>query len=255
MQVPFKVSEVMPIDPHGYVVLTAKDLPRSGHTFNPKNPLKTTVEKLQFILDEVGAASSRAQGLSTIITSYSRFAYSNHKIFIKIDQNRIIGYIKTGIKNLIYCDRMARMREVSPLCVLDFYVDESVQRHGYGRQIYDYMLQKEGVEPHQLAIDRPSSKFLGFMKKHFGLSSYRSQTNNFVIFDEYFEANPDRLAEIRLRFKPQAPQPVTSSPPEKSKSNIPSISELHPSENKQTSNTDVSLKSGEKKWDYKSIFG
>lgn len=187
MEFPFPISELFNIDKNGFVILSSKDLSRNMEYFGAKNPLKTKLHKLQYMFDEIGNASSRAQGLSTTITNYSRFAYSNHKIFIKTDGNAIIGYIKIGIKNLIYCDRWAKMKELAPMCVLDFYVHESVQRHGYGKQIFEYMLCNEETEPYQLAIDRPSSKFLSFLKKHYGLCNYTSQPNNFVIFHDYFE--------------------------------------------------------------------
>merc|ERR1712224_221137 len=48
------------------------------------------------------------------------------------------------------------------------------------------MLRQEGLSAAQLAYDRPSAKFLPFLRKHFGLSKYQPQNNNFVIFDEYF---------------------------------------------------------------------
>ncbi len=47
-------------------------------------------------------------------------------------------------------------------------------------------LQVERVEPRQLGYDRPSSKMLPFLRKHFGLESFVIQPNRFVIFDEYF---------------------------------------------------------------------
>lgn len=47
-------------------------------------------------------------------------------------------------------------------------------------------LQEENIEPVKLAIDRPSEKFLGFLKKHYGLSGAIPQMNNFVVFDGFF---------------------------------------------------------------------
>lgn len=200
MLIPFEIGEIFQLTDDDFVVLTSKDLPRTGQTYQVKNPLQTIPEKMQYVLDEAGIASAKAQGLASPITSFSRFAYSNHKLFIKFEKNRMIGYIKIGVKNLIYNDRAAKLKELQPMCVLDFYVEESMQRHGWGRRIYDYMLAHEGLEPHKLAIDRPSSKFIGFMKKHFGLSSYRSQTNNFVIFDEFFETDTARISALRERY-------------------------------------------------------
>lgn len=31
--------------------------------------------------------------------------------------------------------------EAEPLCVLDFYIAENLQRHGYGLELFDFMLQ------------------------------------------------------------------------------------------------------------------
>ncbi|XP_076316173.1 uncharacterized protein LOC143228749 isoform X4 [Tachypleus tridentatus] len=45
----------------------------------------------------------------------------------------------------------------------------------------------EEVSPEELAIDRPSHKFLTFLKKHFGLEYTIPQTNNFVVFVGFFK--------------------------------------------------------------------
>lgn len=34
--------------------------------------------------------------------------------------------------------------EAEPLCVLDFYIVEELQRHGYGLELFDFMLQVSG---------------------------------------------------------------------------------------------------------------
>ena len=75
--------------------------------------------------------------------------------------------------------------EIEPLCILDFYVHESFQRLGYGKKLFETMLENENVEPHNLAYDRPSEKFLSFLKKHYNLANYTPQPNNFVVFREY----------------------------------------------------------------------
>ncbi|KAL7986314.1 hypothetical protein Chor_011480 [Crotalus horridus] len=83
-------------------------------------------------------------------------------------------------------DRQGAHNEVEPLCVLDFYIHESLQRHGYGKELFHYMLQQERIEPYQLAIDRPSEKLLCFLRKHYSLSDTIPQVNNFVIFQGFF---------------------------------------------------------------------
>lgn len=37
-------------------------------------------------------------------------------------------------------DTTAKHNEMEPLSVLDFYVHESVQRHGHGRRLFQFML-------------------------------------------------------------------------------------------------------------------
>jgi alpha-tubulin N-acetyltransferase 1 len=85
------------------------------------------------ILDDMGFASSKAQGLNTIITTASKFFSSNHRIFIKAEGNKVIGFIKVGVKKLFIRDQFTNFNEISPLCVLDFYVHESEQRNGHGK--------------------------------------------------------------------------------------------------------------------------
>lgn len=55
--------------------------------------------------------------------------------------------------------------EISPLCVLDFYVVEGHQRGGMGRQLFDQMLSREDVKAERLGYDRPSPKLIGFLRQ------------------------------------------------------------------------------------------
>ena len=139
------------------------------------------------ILNSMGEASSRAQQLNTTITSAHKFFISNHRIFIKAEQNKVLGFIKVGNKKLFLRDRNFNYHEVNTLCVLDFYVHESTQRRGIGKQLFDYMLKFEKKIPTELAYDRPSDKLLSFLNKYFGLNNYIPQNNNYVVFDEFFD--------------------------------------------------------------------
>ena len=139
------------------------------------------------ILNSMGEASSRAQKLNTIITSAHKFFISNHRIFIKAEQNRVLGFLKVGNKKLFLRDRNFNYHEVNTLCVLDFYVHESTQRKGIGKQLFDYMLKFEKKLPTELAYDRPSDKLISFLNKYFGLNKYIAQNNNYVVFDEFFD--------------------------------------------------------------------
>ncbi|NXH15892.1 ATAT acetyltransferase, partial [Bucco capensis] len=68
----------------------------------------------------------------------------------------------------------------------DFYIHDSLQRLGYGKELFQHMLQSEQVEPWKLAVDRPSPKLLSFLHKHYGLNQAIPQVNNFVIFEGFF---------------------------------------------------------------------
>ena len=139
------------------------------------------------ILNSMGEASSRAQKLNTTITSAHKFFVSNHRIFIKAEENKVLGFIKVGSKKLFLRDRNFNYHEVNSLCVLDFYVHESTQRRGIGKQLFDFMLKFEKKIPTELAYDRPSDKLLSFLNKYFGLNNFIPQNNNYVVFDEFFD--------------------------------------------------------------------
>ena len=75
---------------------------------------------------------------------------------------------------------------MNPLCVLDFYVYEKCQRSGYGKIIFSEMIKSENIEPRKLGYDRPSIKFINFLKKYYNLVDYVTQNNNYIVFKDYF---------------------------------------------------------------------
>ena len=104
--------------------------------------------------------------------------------------NKVIGLLKVGVRKLFIRNEHGQIKEISPLCVLDFYVHESVQRGGMGKQIFEEMLYKEAARPEKLAYDRPSEKLIGFLSKHYGLKNYVPQNNNYVVFQAYWSTTP-----------------------------------------------------------------
>ena len=82
---------------------------------------------------------------------------------------------------------------MNPLCVLDFYVYEKCQRSGNGKIIYSEMIEKENIEPRKLGYDRPSIKFINFLKKYYKLVDYIPQNNNYVVFKDYFRENKKKV--------------------------------------------------------------
>ncbi|XP_039625949.1 alpha-tubulin N-acetyltransferase 1 isoform X3 [Polypterus senegalus] len=150
--------------------------------------------------------AGKAQGLTAPVTSAVKLQSSRHVVYLLKDEKAngargiVIGFLKVGYKKLFLLDQRGTHIEVEPLCVLDFYVHESVQRHGYGKEIFDFMLLQERVNPHQLAFDRPSQRFLSFLRKHYHLSASVPQVNNFVVFEGFFR---DRLvSEVPVRKLP-----------------------------------------------------
>eukprot|EP01135_Chromosphaera_perkinsii_P008540 Nk52_evm6s1400 gene=Nk52_evmTU6s1400 len=106
---------------------------------------------------------------------------------------KVIGILKVGRKKLFLINMLNRHEEVTPLCVLDFYVHENSQRSGYGRLLFDAMCRSEQCSAHELAYDRPSSKLVGFLHKHFGLETFRPQPNNYLVFESFFKHNHNSI--------------------------------------------------------------
>ena len=200
MNFDFNINSIFRKPDSDFLILHSNDIPKQTETpsqFRLKHPENDNAVRF---LDEIGAASAKAQNLSAAITSHSRFVYSNHKLFIKVNGNQMIGFIKIGVKNLIYTGISGKLMEISPVCVLDFYVHETLQRHGFGKLLFEKVLEIEKLEPYQMAIDRPSSKFLFFLNKHYKLKEYRTQSNNFVIFNQFFETKEDKLLPHRAHY-------------------------------------------------------
>ncbi|XP_064214093.1 alpha-tubulin N-acetyltransferase isoform X2 [Tribolium castaneum] len=150
----------------------------------------------------MGEASAAAQGLTKPITTAERLRNSEHSVYLLIDQNAgngrgaVTGMLKTGMKGLYVFDRNGQHYQVSPPCVLDFYVHESRQRTGLGKRLFEHMLQTESIEPVKMAIDRPSEKFLGFLNKHYSLNNPVKQMNNYVVFDGFFPGAQDKNGTV-----------------------------------------------------------
>ncbi|XP_043995128.1 alpha-tubulin N-acetyltransferase 1 isoform X1 [Gambusia affinis] len=148
--------------------------------------------KIATVLDELGKASAKAQDLPAPITSASKLQFQKHQLYLMKDgessrgRGVVVGFLKVGYKKLFLLDRNGVHIEVEPLCVLDFYIAENLQRHGYGLELFNFMLQHQNVEPVLLAYDRPSTKLLAFLAKHYNLRQSVPQVNNFVAFEDFF---------------------------------------------------------------------
>ncbi|XP_077986082.1 uncharacterized protein LOC144440569 [Glandiceps talaboti] len=156
-----------------------------------------TAGNLHTLIDDMGRASAKAQGLRAPITSASKLRVSNHHLYVMklAEANRglgaVIGILKVGRKRLFILNIHGEQTEMEPLCVLDFYVHESCQRKGYGKRLFEHMLRMENQKPQHLAIDRPSPKFTSFLIKHYNLRATIPQVNHFVVFDGFYRGHPE----------------------------------------------------------------
>ncbi|BES98828.1 Hypothetical Protein NTJ_11644 [Nesidiocoris tenuis] len=187
------------------------------HDFNAadKRTYRAASDVVIAILDEMGIASAKAQGLLKPITSWDKLRNSEHTVYILVDREdnggngSVVGLLKIGKKKLYVFDSDSECHESVALCVLDFYVHESKQRMGCGRKLFDYMLHEENVEPQKLAIDRPSHKFLLFLQKYYHLHDVVPQSNNFVVFTGFF---PERMSNINDSYSGSPHRMSTGSP-------------------------------------------
>ncbi|KAB0796250.1 hypothetical protein PPYR_10311 [Photinus pyralis] len=187
MEFKFDVSDIFPCS----IVEINPSLIPPGFA-GDRRGLTNVVAKVAEVVNAMGDASAAAQGLSNPITTAERLRKADQTVYLLLDREAkggkgvVTGMLKTGKKSLYVFDRDGQHHHVSPPCVLDFYVHESRQRTGLGKQLFEHMLKKESVEPAKLAIDRPSEKLLSFMTKHYGLEAPMRQMNNYVVFDGFF---------------------------------------------------------------------
>lgn len=54
---------------------------------------------------------------------------------------------------------------------------------------HSLVLQHNSVSASSIPIDRPSEKLLKFLQKHYGLSTIIPQSNNFILYEQFFKGN------------------------------------------------------------------
>ncbi|GAB0100596.1 Alpha-tubulin N-acetyltransferase [Sergentomyia squamirostris] len=164
--------------------------------YEDKRAVLDATSKISEIINDVGEASARAQGLTRAVTTAQKLRNSDHIVYLmseKQGKNGVVtGLLKVGVKSLYVFDADGETHKVNAPCVLDFYIHESRQRAGLGKVLFQYMLDQENYQPQQLAIDRPSDKLVGFLRKHYALTQTIPQMNNFVVYEQFFNYNTPR---------------------------------------------------------------
>lgn len=187
----FDVNELFKAD----ITPVRSDLIPVGYLGNKNHSL--VQQQVAAVLDVMGEASAKAQGLKTAITSGVKFRTADDQTaYILVDRfgnggkGSVVGLLKVGRKKLFLLDEVGKPNELVPLCVLDFYVAERRQRSGCGSKLFQHMLIDQRADPRYLAVDRPSVKLVSFLRKHYGLVNTIPQVNNYVIFSGFFHDRP-----------------------------------------------------------------
>uniref|UniRef100_A0A0N5ABR5 Alpha-tubulin N-acetyltransferase n=1 Tax=Syphacia muris TaxID=451379 RepID=A0A0N5ABR5_9BILA len=183
------------------VRLDEKDLKRL-------NPRKCW--SVKYMIDGIGAMSAAAQGLKKPLTTYDKIldSYDTQIVYIlwqkhsiKNGHSEVVGLLKVGYKTLYLLDSDLNKYSVKPLCALDFYVHEKHQRKGFGRQLFDFMLNSEQCSAEKVAIDKPSEALLQFMCKSYGLNNPLWQMNSFVVYPGFFaDLIADKKTDNEINF-------------------------------------------------------
>ena len=157
--------------------------------FNARNASSMMCEGTQQQFNAMGIRSGVAQELTGPISSMAKLHDTQHTVILYFDSatGTAMGFLKYGRKDLFFYKKDGAIVQCSPVCLLDFYVDESLQRRGVGSLLFRRMMEEVGgdANPCDLAYDRPSPKLIGFMKKHFALAKPDLQPNRFTIFEGF----------------------------------------------------------------------
>lgn len=118
---------------------------------------------------------------------------------------------KVGSSTGSYVAHTVSLQKITPCCLLDFFVAESLQHRGLGRLLLDAMMSSEALKhPSKIAYFHPSEAMFAFLAKHFtdvcGKAGKKVWTDGYLLFDKYFD-------------EPQPASDVTEgkSPPDVSK--------------------------------------
>ena len=61
----------------------------------------------------MGNASATAQNLKQVITTFEKFVGSDNRMYLKVEDNKVLGMLKVGERNLFYRDSVTVKRRRS----------------------------------------------------------------------------------------------------------------------------------------------
>lgn len=203
--------DIRPLFIEPIVKVTSNLLP---HTFKgDRRQALDATSKMSEIIDQLGQLSAVSQKLNKPVTTAQRLRMADNQILYLLadtdagNNGSVIGLLKVGTKDLYLFDEVGQTRKVENTpCILDFYIHESRQRTGLGKNMFETMLNEEHWTPLKCSVDRPSEKLLGFLKKHYGLQRTIPQANNFVLYEGFFDDLNNANVAVEKKQKEQLQQ-------------------------------------------------
>ncbi|KAG2174424.1 hypothetical protein INT43_004447 [Umbelopsis isabellina] len=98
------------------------------------------------IINDLGRQSAKTQRLASPITTYEKLISTaqHHRLYVIMrkvgDSYEAKGILKTGEKRIFHMNDGGNIEHLRYLCLLDFYVEPSVQRQGYGKILLETMI-------------------------------------------------------------------------------------------------------------------
>lgn len=138
---------------------------------------------LEMVINSIGSLSSVQRRLKSPITNADLFfGKQNETLIIKAKGNTVYGFIRVGYKDLYINTLNDILEKVNLLCVFDFFVHFTCQRMGYGKELFDKVLEMFKVQPAMMAYDKPSQAMSNFLYKHYSLKNPIEQNNHMFIY-------------------------------------------------------------------------
>ncbi|MBS1889761.1 MAG: GNAT family N-acetyltransferase [Actinobacteria bacterium] len=99
MQFQFRIDQQLHPDKEGFVILNGHQLAQRLKTSKGEG-----MRHLAEVITAMGQASAKAQSLKQVITTFERFVGTDNRIYLKVEENRVLGLLKVGEKNLFHRD-------------------------------------------------------------------------------------------------------------------------------------------------------
>jgi hypothetical protein len=113
------------------------------------------------LINQIDLVSSRAQGLSHIIITFSSFSNSDNKLYILVTNRdkRVLGFVIVSVRNLFPWDRKDVQHEKKIFCFPDLFTYPNYQRQRRSKCMIDAILEDQQLQASFGMERRKSSEF------------------------------------------------------------------------------------------------